>query len=54
MALFEKSSLLEPFQPDVSTGVGSNPSHIYLKIIKEYQKHPPGPDWDGVYVMSEK
>jgi len=45
---------LEPFQPDPATGVASNPSLIYLKIISEYQKHPPGPNWDGVYVMSEK
>lgn len=54
IARFEKSAALEPFKPDPATGVASNPSLIYLKIIKEYQKHPPGPDWDGVYVMSEK
>ncbi len=54
IAQFEQSSALEPFQPDPATGVASNPSLIYLKIISEYQKHPPGPNWDGVYVMSEK
>lgn len=54
IASFTASSALELFQPDAATGVQSNPSLVYLKIIKEYQQHPPGPDWDGVYVMHEK
>lgn len=54
LARFDASAALEPHQPDPAAGVLSNPSQVYLKITKEYQLHPPRPDWDGVYVMSEK
>jgi len=52
--LFEQSLALEPLQLGVAPGVKSNPSSIYLKILKEYETEPPPDNWDGVYVMHEK
>jgi adenylate cyclase len=52
--LFEQSLALEPLQVGVAPGVKSNPSSIYLKILKEYETEPPPEDWGGVYVMHEK
>jgi len=51
---FHQSARLEPNQPGVTSGVSSNPSLVYQKIIASYRAHPPPPDWDGVYVMTEK
>ena len=51
--LFEKSGQLEPMQPGVR-GVEGNPSRILVKRCAYMKQHPPAPDWDGVYVMTEK
>jgi hypothetical protein len=34
--------------------VMSNPSLVYLDIVRHYQTEPPSENWDGVYVMKEK
>ncbi len=52
--LFHKSAVLEPFQPDPVAGIGNNPSLIMFDRCAHMRAHPPGPDWDGVYVMKEK
>ncbi|HYP18282.1 MAG TPA: adenylate/guanylate cyclase domain-containing protein, partial [Opitutus sp.] len=54
LQLFGRSSALEPNQPGETPGVVSNPSRVYLEIVEHYRGEPPGPDWDGVYVMKEK
>lgn len=54
IALFKQSAMLEPNQPGVTPGVSSNPSLVYIKITEQYKVEPPPPDWDGVYVMTEK
>ncbi len=54
MTLFARSALLEPNQPGSDSSISSNPSLVYLKIVEQYRRIPPAPDWDGVYVMSEK
>lgn len=51
--LFEQSALLEPNQPH-HRGIESNPSHVLIKRCAYMKAHPPGADWDGVYVMKEK
>ncbi len=51
---FEASARLEPNQPRQTPGVVSNPSLIYLEIVAEMTAHPPGDDWNGVYVMRSK
>ncbi len=52
--LLNQSLPLEPNQPGVTPGVMSNPSLVYLDIIRHYQAEPPSENWDGVYVMKEK
>jgi adenylate cyclase len=54
LACFEKSKDLEPNQPGVTPGVSSNPSRVYLNIVKRYQIAPPPESWEGEYVMTEK
>ena len=54
LALFNRSALLEPNQLGGDAGISSNPSVVYLRIIEQYRASPPTPDWDGVYVMSDK
>ena len=51
---FAGSAELEPMQPDEATGVVSNPSLVYLKLIPELRANPPGAGWNGAYVMREK
>jgi len=34
--------------------VKTNPSLVYIHITEVYKAEPPPPDWDGVYVMTEK
>lgn len=51
--LFEQSAGLEPNQPHYR-GIESNPSLIMLKRCAYMKTHPPGANWDGVYVMKEK
>jgi adenylate cyclase len=52
--LFQQSSLLEPHQPSKALAIDSNPSIILTKRCHSMKEHPPGADWDGVYVMKEK
>ncbi len=54
VARFERSAALEPNQPGQSPGIVSNPSLVLLARCHHLRDHPPGPDWDGVYVMKEK
>ena len=46
-ALFERSAKLEIHQD-------SNPSLILIDRCKYMKEHPPGADWDGVYIMKSK
>lgn len=52
--LFEESSKLEPRRPGAMPGVHTNPSLVYLRLLDEFELHPPPDDWDGVYRLLEK
>jgi adenylate cyclase len=52
--LFEQSARLERFQPDKELAIESNPSLLMIERCRYMQAHPPGPDWNGVFVMKEK
>lgn len=52
-ALFTQSAQLEPHQPG-HRGIEGNPSQILIRRCAAMKAHPPGPGWDGVYVMKEK
>lgn len=54
IAWFEQSARLEPHQPDKSLAIESNPSLIMIERCRYMSAHPPGPGWDGVFVMKEK
>lgn len=54
IALFEQAAKLELHQPDKSLAIESNPSLIMLERCRYMEAHPPGADWDGVFVMKEK
>ncbi|CAM2909490.1 CHASE2 domain-containing protein [Rariglobus hedericola] len=54
LALFSQSQALEPNQPGITPGVGSNPSRIYTEIVGRYQIAPPPENWEGEYVMTVK
>jgi adenylate cyclase len=55
IALFKKSSLLEPNIPGETPGVVSNPSLTYIqRVVPEAIEEPPSEPWDGVYHMKEK
>ncbi len=51
---FKRSFELEPNRVGVTPGVTSNPSSIYLEIVRRYREQPPPVKWDGVFVMKEK
>jgi adenylate cyclase len=51
---FRQSATLEPNQQSESLAIDSNPSTIFVKRCREMKDHPPGANWDGVYVMKEK
>lgn len=51
---FQASAALEPMQPDPASGIASNPSLVYLKLVAELRRHPPGAEWNGVFVMTDK
>jgi adenylate cyclase len=53
-ALFRRSLALEPNQPGKTPGVEGNPSMTLIGRCHSMREHPPGPGWDGVYVMKEK
>jgi len=52
IALFERSAKLEPRQPGEFVEI--NPSLLYLQRCVVMRLHPPGKDWDGVFVMKTK
>jgi adenylate cyclase len=54
LVLFTQSLELEFNIPGKTPGVTTNPSLVYIKIVKQYQIDPPAQGWDGVYVMTEK
>jgi adenylate cyclase len=54
IALLERSAKLEIFQPDKARAIESNPSLIMIQRCRYMQDHPPGANWDGVFVMKEK
>jgi adenylate cyclase len=53
-ASFERSATLEPHRPGARPGVDSNPSLVFLDRCARMRQHPPGPGWDGTYMMPEK
>lgn len=54
IALFEQSARLERYQPDKELAIESNPSLLMIERCRYMQAHPPGADWNGVFVMKEK
>lgn len=54
LELFNQSAALEPNQPGVTPGVRTNPSRVYIDIVRVYQIAPPPENWDGEYVMTSK
>ncbi len=52
--LFQKSAALETYQPSKAHYIESNPSLIMIQRCHYMKDHPPGGNWDGVYVMKEK
>jgi adenylate cyclase len=54
LALLARSAGLEPHQPSKALAIESNPSLILTARCHHMKEHPPGPKWDGVYVMKEK
>jgi len=49
---FTQSAALEPCQPGV--GIATNPSLVMMGRCRTMILAPPGDDWAGVYVMTEK
>lgn len=54
IALFAKSAALEPNPPSKALAIDTNPSLIMTARCHVMKEHPPGPKWDGVYVMKER
>lgn len=42
------------FRAALAISPDDQPSQIYLDRCDHYRAHPPGPDWDGVWTMTEK
>lgn len=51
---FHAAAALEPNQANPAEGIATNPSLVYLRLVAALRAHPPGPDWNGAYVMTEK
>ncbi len=51
---FGSSAELEPNQPGKTPGVETNPSLVLIERCQQMRKNPPGPGWNGVYVMTKK
>ena len=51
---FRRSAELETNQPGKHPGVITNPSLAMIARCEYMRAHPPGPGWDGVFVMKEK
>jgi adenylate cyclase len=54
LQLFAKSATLELYQPSKAHFIESNPSLIMSERCHYFKKHPPAPNWDGVFTMKEK
>ena len=54
VAGFRRSAALEASQPDEPHGGKDNPSLIYLGLAQRYLVSPPGAEWDGTYIMTQK
>lgn len=54
LQLFAKSAALERHQPSKAQYIESNPSLIMTERCHYFKKHPPAPEWDGVFTMKEK
>ena len=56
LADFEASAALEPNQPESGSAKseGYNPSLVYQQRVRAMQARPPGPGWDGAFVMDSK
>lgn len=52
--LFRKSAELERYQPGREKYVETNPSRVMEARCASMRAKPPGPGWDGVYVMKSK
>jgi len=52
--LFEQSLALEPRRPGQYPKKEVNPSQVFVDRCAEMRRDPPGPGWDGVYVMKVK
>ncbi len=49
-----QSLKLEPNRPELNPMSPTNPSDELIKRALKMKENPPGKDWDGVYVMTEK
>jgi adenylate cyclase len=54
LADFAASAEGEWLKPDPAAGIFTNPSLVYRDIVAGLRANPPGPDWDGARVMTEK
>lgn len=57
LALYKKRKFTEArqkFMDGLKLVPDDGPSQKYIDRCDEYIAHPPGDDWDGVYVMTTK
>lgn len=52
--IFNKASRLEPFQPEKTPGVHTNPSLVLIERCKMLRESPPAENWNGVFTMQTK
>jgi adenylate cyclase len=52
--LFAQARQLEPLQPGRDAGVEHTASELMTERCDTMLAHPPGPGWDGVFVMTSK
>jgi len=45
---------IKAFEMALRVDPGDGPSELYLQRAREYKISPPGPDWDGVFIMTSK
>lgn len=53
-ACFVRAAETEPFQPDSRSGITTNPSLVYINLLKDLSAQGVPRDWDGVYTMKSK
>ncbi|MEI8294486.1 MAG: adenylate/guanylate cyclase domain-containing protein [bacterium] len=51
---FERSALLEPHRHELNPDSPTTPSLVMIHRTRHLMQNPPGPDWNGVYVMKSK